>query len=97
MGAGSGRFSGASVACLRASGWHEGRRIEDSVMSEYERECGPLHEAAREFLREFGGIRLEFPNLRVPDHLKSDPSLASALLVFDPVEAVAMVVSDAGH
>jgi len=73
---------------LRAAGWTEGRAVAIDVFEEANREAGfHVGTQAKLFLREFGNLRLRYPDHKVPEH-EDECS-------FDAVWAAGMAIPEA--
>ena len=70
-------FAPAVVTRLHQQGWNEDRQIDiSSYLAALESEGLEVSDAARAFLRSFGGLTFTFPHKRVPnetDTLRIDP------------------------
>ncbi len=76
------KFTDNARKCLAVAGWTEGRAIDTSAYEQANRESEfTVLEKAIEFLREFGGLQLTYPNFRAPEHDDNchfDASMAAA-------------------
>lgn len=65
----SGELSGFSRESLARAGWTRDRRIDIAPhVRQLEADGYPVFEVVREFLARFGGLRLQYPDFRVPTH-----------------------------
>ena len=62
------QFSETTNECLRRAGWTPGLAVDTTSFKELLTQAGFVaHDPALSFLREFGGLRIEYPHARVAD------------------------------
>jgi len=94
----TGRFSSEALNVLTASGWEDGRQISSELLRKYEAAGGQSHEPARTFLREFGGLEIEFQNKLAMRSIETGTRdlqqlpggvIPTEVVRFDPVDTIA--------
>jgi SUKH-3 immunity protein of toxin-antitoxin system len=61
-------FSQQTAECLNRSGWRSDRAVDTTTYVESLNAAGfVVHEAAADFLKEYGGLRIQYPHAKVAD------------------------------
>jgi hypothetical protein len=89
-------YSEQTLQCLRRAGWTPGSIVDITTFEALLTEAGfCAHDAALTFLREFGGLRIQYPHAKLAgmtDDMHFDPSIIVKHVVSDDVDAYGKVI-----